>query len=59
MMRHMQEYVALVNGDAVGGMQQYLNKYVYGPKSWTGFLDLVGIEDVLAAARAGTSLYDA
>jgi glutaconate CoA-transferase subunit A len=59
MMRHMQEYVALVNGDPIGGMEMYLNKYVYGPKSWTGFLDLIGIEDVLAAARAGTSLYDA
>jgi len=59
MMRHMQEYVALVNGDPIGGMEQYLNKYVYGPDSWTGFLDLIGIGDVLAAARAGTSLYDA
>jgi glutaconate CoA-transferase, subunit A len=59
MMRHMQEYVALVNGDPIGGMEQYLKKYVYGPSSWTGFLDLIGIGDVLAAARAGTSLYDA
>jgi glutaconate CoA-transferase subunit A len=59
MMRHMQEYVALVNGDPIGGMEQYLKKYVYGPSSWTDFLDLIGIGDVLAAARAGTSLYDA
>jgi len=59
MMRHMQEYVALVNGDPIGGMEQYLKKYVYGPSSWTEFLDLIGIGDVLAAARAGTSLYDA
>src|SRR4051794_11089544 len=59
MMRHMQEYVALVNGDPIGGMEQYLKKYVYGPDSWTDFLDLIGIGDVLAAARAGTSLYDA
>jgi len=59
MMRHMQDYVALVNGDPIGGMEQYLKKYVYGPSSWTEFLDLIGIGDVLAAARAGTSLYDA
>ncbi len=59
MMRHMQEYVALVNGDPIGGMEQYLKKYVYGPDSWTGFLDLIGLGEVLAAARAGTSLYDA
>jgi glutaconate CoA-transferase subunit A len=59
MMRHMHEYVALVNGDPIGGMERYLKKYVYGPSSWTDFLDLIGIGDVLAAARAGTSLYDA
>jgi glutaconate CoA-transferase subunit A len=59
MIRHMQEYASLVNKDPIGGMEQYLNKFVYGPESWTGFLDLVGIGEVLAAARAGTSLYDA
>ena len=54
MMRHMEYYVDLVNKDPVGGMREYLDRFVYGPKSWTDFLDLIGIEDVLAAARAGT-----
>lgn len=59
MMRHMEYYVELVNGDPVAGMKQYLDKYVYGPKSWTGFLELIGMEEVLQAARAGVSIYDA
>ena len=35
MMRHMEYYVGLVNKDPVGGMQDYLDRFVYGPKSWT------------------------
>jgi glutaconate CoA-transferase subunit A len=58
-MRHMEYYVDLVNKDPVGGMREYLDRFVYGPKSWTDFLNMIGIEDVLAAARAGQSLYDA
>jgi glutaconate CoA-transferase subunit A len=40
-------------------MREYLDRFVYGPSSWTEFLDLMGIEEVLAAARAGTTIYDA
>ncbi len=59
MMRHMEYYVGLVNKDPVGGMREYLDRFVYGPKSWTGFLDLIGMDEVLAAARAGMTIYDA
>ncbi|HET7850805.1 MAG TPA: CoA-transferase [Pseudolabrys sp.] len=59
MMKHMEYYVELVNGDPVGGMQEYLDKYVYAPKSWADFLDLIGLEEVLTASRAGKSIYDA
>lgn len=59
MMQHMAYYVDLVNKDPVGGMREYLDRFVYGPKSWTDFLDLIGMEEVLGAARAGTTIYDA
>ncbi len=59
MMRHMEHYVELVNNDPVAGMKEYLDKYVYDPKSWTGFLELIGMEEVLEASRAGVSIYDA
>ena len=45
MMQHMEYYVGLVNKDPVKGMRDYLDRFVYGPKSWTEFLDLIGIEE--------------
>jgi glutaconate CoA-transferase subunit A len=59
MMRHMEYYVGLVNKDPVAGMQEYLDRFVYGPKSWSEFLGLIGMDDLLAAARAGRSIADA
>lgn len=58
MFRHMEYYVNLVNADPVRGMQEYLDRFVYGPKSWTDFLDLIGIDTVLKAARDGKAIYD-
>jgi len=59
MIRHMEAYVELVNKDPVNGMQHYLERFVYGPKSWNEFLALIGIDELLEAARAGESIYDA
>jgi glutaconate CoA-transferase subunit A len=58
MMQHMEAYVAQVNGDPVGGMKDYLDRYVYGPKSWTDYLTLIGMTEVLDATRRGRSIYD-
>jgi glutaconate CoA-transferase subunit A len=55
----MDEYAALVNGDPVEGMKEYLERYVYGPKSWTEYLALLGLEQVLTAARGGRSVSNA
>src|SRR5579864_5641352 len=49
MMRHMKSYVARVNADPVGGMRDYLDRYVVAPKSWSEFLALIGMEEVLEA----------
>jgi glutaconate CoA-transferase, subunit A len=59
LLRHMRFYVDLVNRDPVKGMQEYLDRFVYGPKSWTEFLDLIGLDELLESARAGRSIYDA
>jgi glutaconate CoA-transferase subunit A len=40
-------------------MRDYMDRFVYGPKSWSEFLALIGIEELLEAARAGESIYDA
>ena len=59
LLRHMRFYVDLVNRDPVKGMRAYLDRFVYGPKSWTEFLDLIGLEELLESARAGRSIFDA
>ena len=59
MMRHMEYYVDLVNKDPVAGMQEYLDRFVYGPRSWNEFLGLIGVDELLCAARAGRFIDDA
>ena len=59
MIRHMQYYVGLVNSEQVDGMRKYLERFVYGPKSWNEFLAMIGTDQLLEAARAGESIYDA
>jgi glutaconate CoA-transferase subunit A len=57
--KHMDYYTALVNKDPVKGMDEYLDRYVYGPKSWTEYLNLLGLEHVLTAVRGGRSVSNA
>ena len=59
MIRHMEYYVDRVNKDPVAGIKEYLDRFVYGPKSWSEFLDLIGLDVLLTATRAGISIYDA
>src|SRR3954463_7522089 len=37
--KHMDYYTSLVNKDPVKGMAEYLERYVYGPKSWVEYLN--------------------
>jgi glutaconate CoA-transferase subunit A len=59
MMRHMESYVAQVNANPVDGMRAYLDVFVYGPASWTEFLERVGVDELIRASRAGRSIDDA
>ena len=59
MMRHMESYVAQVNANPVDGMRAYLDEFVYGPTSWTEFLERIGVDELIRAARAGRSIDDA
>lgn len=58
MMRHIENYVALANGDPVGGIKQYLDKYFHEPKSWADFLGMIGMDEILEATRRGRSIYN-
>ena len=56
--RHLDEYAALIRKDPESGMQEYLARHFYEPKSWTDYLDLLGLEELLATARRGRSIHD-
>ena len=55
---HLDQYAALIRKDPESGMREYLARHVYEPKSWTDYLDLLGLEELLAAARRGRSIDD-
>ena len=59
MMRHMESYVAKVNANPVDGMRAYLDEFVYAPASWTEFLERLGVDELIRAARAGRAIDDA
>lgn len=58
MMKHLDAYVRKVNADPIGGMKSYLDDYVYAPRSWNDYLNLIGLEEVLDAAQRGRSLHN-
>jgi glutaconate CoA-transferase, subunit A len=58
MMQHMEAYVAQVNKSPVDGMREYLERYFYGPESWTEYLSLIGMADLLLASQRGRSIYN-
>jgi glutaconate CoA-transferase subunit A len=56
--KHLDFYAAQVRRDPERGIGEYLDRYVYGPKSWTEYLALIGLEELLDANRRGKSIYD-
>jgi glutaconate CoA-transferase, subunit A len=56
--RHHDMYADLLRKDPAKGISDYLERYFYAPKSWTEYLDLIGLDEVLDAARRGRSIYD-
>jgi glutaconate CoA-transferase subunit A len=55
---HLDRYAALIRKDPESGMREYLARHVHEPKSWTDYLHLLGLEELLAAARRGRSIDD-
>ena len=54
---HMDFYAELTRKDPEKGVKEYLDRFYYGPKNWTEYLDLVGLEPLLDATRRGRSIY--
>jgi glutaconate CoA-transferase subunit A len=55
---HLDAYAAQIRRDPEEGVRDYLEHYFYGPKSWTEYLDRLGLEELLDARRRGTSIRD-
>ena len=55
---HMDAYAELTRTDPEAGVQEYLAKFYYQPRSWSEYLERVGLEQVLDATRRGKSIYD-
>jgi glutaconate CoA-transferase, subunit A len=55
---HLDGYAAQLKQDPEAGIRDYLDRYFYGPKSWTEYLDLLGLAELLDAGRRGKSIYD-
>lgn len=55
---HMDAYAAMIKDDPDAGVAEYLDRYYYGPSSWSEYLELIGVEDILDATRRGRSIYD-
>ena len=56
--KHLDFYAAQLRQNPERGVGEYLERYFYGPKSWTEYLDLIGLEELLDASRRGRSIYD-
>jgi glutaconate CoA-transferase, subunit A len=56
--RHLDTYAAEIRQDPEQGIQAYLERYFYGPKSWLEYLELLGLAELLDASRRGRSIYD-
>ena len=55
---NLDAYAAQISGDPEAGVKEYLERYVYEPKDWVAHLDLLGMDNVIDAARRGRSVYN-
>lgn len=56
--KHLDWYADLIKKDPEKGIRVYLDRYVYGPKSWAEYLGMLGVDEMMDAARRGRSVYD-
>jgi len=56
--KHLDMYAKLIRKNPAKGIADYLDRYIYSPKSWVEYLDFLGVEEILDAARRGRRIYD-
>ena len=55
---HLDDYARRTGKDAEAGVDEYLSKYYYEPESWVDYLEMLGMEQILDAAKRGRSVHD-
>jgi glutaconate CoA-transferase subunit A len=55
---HLDDYAKATTEDAEAGVKQYLERFHYGPDSWNDYLKLLGLDEMLDAARRGRSIHN-
>ena len=55
---HLDYYAKLVSQNPEAGVLDYLKRYYYEPRDWTAYLELIGLGEILDAARRGRRIYD-
>jgi glutaconate CoA-transferase subunit A len=56
--RHMDAYTSKVNSDPERGLSEYMDEFIYGPKSWGEYLNLIGLDHLLEATQGGRSIFN-
>jgi glutaconate CoA-transferase, subunit A len=56
--KSLDTYAEQIASDPIAGCQRYLERYYYAPKSWSEYLELLGMEEVLDACRRGRSVHN-
>jgi glutaconate CoA-transferase subunit A len=51
-------YAARIAEDPLAGCRDYLAEYYYAPKSWSAYLELLGMEQLIDASRRGRSVHN-
>ena len=55
---HMDLFAEMTRADVEKGVADYLQRFYHEPKSWSEYLDRLGMDALLTATRAGLSIYD-
>ncbi|TVQ55331.1 MAG: CoA transferase subunit A [Rhodobacteraceae bacterium] len=54
---HMDAYAAATGKDPEKGVAEYLDRFYHEPKDWNGYLERIGVGDMLDAARRGRTIH--
>jgi glutaconate CoA-transferase subunit A len=55
---HLDYYANLISKDPEAGVQEYLQRFYYEPRDWIAYLELIGLGEILDAAKRGRRIYD-